>query len=55
MISLVEPSGFLVNTIGRMPLESFSDQATLSVSTSITLITLLATEPDTANRPSGVT
>jgi hypothetical protein len=41
--------------MGRMPLVSFTDQATLSVAVSIAVITLEETEPETANLPSGVT
>ena len=51
----VEPSGLVSNVMGRMPEVSFNVQATSSVFVSMTLMTLVATEPDTANFPSGVT
>src|ERR1051326_8176514 len=55
MMSLVDPSGFVVKAMGRMPALMVSVQATVLLDVSITLMVLVGIDPATANLPSGVT
>ena len=55
MIVLVEPSGLVVNAIGRMPADIGIVRASVSVAVSTMLIVRSGIDPATAQRLSGVT
>ncbi|MEZ5419090.1 MAG: hypothetical protein R2708_17380 [Vicinamibacterales bacterium] len=55
MIRPVDPSGLMVNAMGRMPADSGIVQASVSVAVSTMLIVFSGIRPATAHRPSGVT